>query len=272
TEMGISGLLLQDMMPDLNSVSSEGLLNIAKAAIKGSSLTSGLTSVANLKGDNDEITVKDILMNFTIEDGKLNVQPFDLGVGDYKANVSGTSTLAGDLDYRMKMEIPVGAVGTQANKLLSQYGMGGGNSSTISLPIKIGGTMDNPKYSLGGDGASTPKVTDVAKTAITQTTGVDIDAEKEKQRQKILSDAKTQADKVKATAKTQADRAKKEGYAQADKLVTQAGSNIIKKRIAQEAAKKLKLETDKQVNKILQEANQQADQIMKTAEEKAAKI
>lgn len=270
TEMGISGLLLQDMMPDLNTVAAEGLLNIAKAALKGSSLTSGLASVTKLKGDNNEITMKDVLMNFTIEDGKLNVQPFDLGVGNYNANVSGTSTLAGDLDYSMKMNIPAGAVGTQINNLLSQYGAGDGSSSTITLPIKIGGTIDDPKYSLGV--GEKPKVTDVAKTAITQTTGVDIDAEKEKQREKIMSDAKKQADKVKATAKTQADKVKKEGYAQADKLVTQAGSNIIKKKIAQEAAKKMKTETDKQVNKILQEANQQADKIIKAAEVQAAKV
>lgn len=270
TEMGISGLLQQDMMPDLNTVAAEGLLNIAKAALKGSSLTSGLANVTKLKSDNDEITMKDVLMNFTIENGKLNVQPFDIGVGNYSANVSGTSTLAGNLDYSMKMNIPAGAVGTQVNSLLSQYGAGDGSSSTITLPIKIGGTIDDPKYSLGA--GEKPKVTDMAKTAITQTTGVDIDAEKEKQREKIMSDAKNQADKIKATAKIQADKVKKEGYAQADKLVTQAGSNIIKKKIAQEAAKKMKAETDKQVNKLLQEANQQADEIMKAAEAQAAKI
>lgn len=269
TEMGISGLLQQDMMPDLNSVSAEGLLNIAKAALKGSSVTSGLSKVANLKSEGDELTLNDILLNFTIEDGNLDVKPFDLKLGNYKANVGGKSSLAGDLDYNMDMQIPAGAVGEQVNNLLSKYGMGGGNKSTINLPIKIGGTVDDPKYSLGKrTDSEKPKVTDVAKNVLTETAGVDVDAEKEK----IMADAKKQADAIKSTAQIQADKVKKEGYAQADKLVAQAGSNPIAKRVAQEAAKKAKAETDKQVNKILQDANQQADKLMKDAEAKAAKI
>ena len=45
-----------------------------------------------------------------------------------------------------------------------------------------------------------------------------------------------------------------------------------KKKVAEEAAKQLRQQTDKQVNNLLQEANLQADQILKEAEAQAAKI
>ena len=270
TKMSIGGLLQQDMMPDMNSVAASGLLNVASAALKGGKLTSGIANVANLKNKDNEITMNDVLMNFTIENGQLNVKPFDVKVGNYKANVGGTSSLAGNLDYNMDLSIPAGAVGSQVNNMLAQYGMGGGNSSTLNLPIKIGGTVDDPKFTLGK--GERPKATDVAKTTLKETTGIDIDAEKEKQREKIMADAKKQADALKANAERQADRVKKEGYAQADKLVAEAGSNPIKKRVAQEAAKKLKEQTDKQVDNILKEANDQADKLMKDAETEANKL
>lgn len=263
TTMNIGGLLQQDMMPDMNSIKAGGLLKVAKGALSGSNFTSGLASFTKLNNAKG-VTVKDVLVNFTIEDGKLNVKPFDISIGQYKTTVSGSSSFTGDLNYDLDMDLPAGVMGSKVTSLINKYSV-----------INVGGTYDDPKYSLKtkeGSPSTSDMVKDAASTAVTEATGVDVEAEKEKQRQKIMADAKKQADRVKANAKKQADRTKKEGYAQADKLVKDAGSNPIKKRIAKEAAKKMRNETDKSVNKILQGADKQADKIMKNAEAKAAKI
>ena len=59
---------------------------------------------------------------------------------------------------------------------------------------------------------------------------------------------------------------------QADELVKAAGSNPIKKKIAEEAAKKARAETDKQVEKTKAAARKQADGIMAKAREEADKV
>lgn len=148
TDFKIDGELLQNMMPNMRTVDGAGLIKIAQATLENSKLVSGITSLTKLD-DSDQVTLKDVLMSATIEDGKLSVKPFDVNFGNYKTTVSGSTHLDGTIDYNLKMDVPAGKLGTQFNALLSKYsGQKTDPNSTIPVTIALGGNYSDPRPSL----------------------------------------------------------------------------------------------------------------------------
>ena len=84
----------------------------------------------------------------SIANGRLNVKPFDVKLGNYVTTIAGSSGLDGSLDYSLKMNVPAGQLGSQVQGLLNQYA--GTNKPTSEIPITIGlgGTYDNPNMTL----------------------------------------------------------------------------------------------------------------------------
>lgn len=144
----ISGELLQNMMPNMGTVNGGGLVKIMQASLKESKILSGITSVTKLD-DTNEVTLKDVLMSASISNGRLSVKPFDAKFGDYKTTVSGSTGLDGSIDYKLKMDVPAGKLGTQFNSLIAQYSGGKSDpNSTIPLNITLGRTFTDPSVSL----------------------------------------------------------------------------------------------------------------------------
>lgn len=148
TDFKISGELLQDMMPNLKTVNGDGLVKVAQASLKESSLVSGITSLTKLD-DTNEVTLRDVLMSASIKDGKLSVKPFNVKFGQYATAVSGSTGIDGSIDYSLKMDVPAGKLGTQFNSFVSQY-TGGKNDPNAMVPLNIGlgGTFLSPKPTL----------------------------------------------------------------------------------------------------------------------------
>lgn len=140
----IGGGLTQQMMPDMATINSAGLLKIVEATIANSKLISGVTSLTKLD-NTDNVTLKDVLASFTIKDGKLSVKPFDVKFGSYKTTISGSTGLGGALDYALKMNVPAGKLGSQ---LTSLVGGTADPNKEIPLNIGLGGTFTNPKATL----------------------------------------------------------------------------------------------------------------------------
>jgi hypothetical protein len=148
TDFKISGELLQNMMPNLGTVNGDGLVKIAQAALKGSALVSGITSLTKLE-NTDNVTLRDVLMSASIKNGRLSVKPFDVKFGDYKTTVTGSTGIDGSIDYSLKMNVPAGKMGEQLNSFVSQYTGGKTDpNSTIPVNIGLGGTFLSPQPKL----------------------------------------------------------------------------------------------------------------------------
>ncbi|MEO9868979.1 hypothetical protein [Ekhidna sp.] len=295
TDFNVNGLLGEDMMPIMDEIYLSGLVNIAKATLDKGAFMQKLSAVAALKSgassESKKIELKDVLIATEIRDGKLYVEPFDLQVNGLKATVGGNNTLDGKLDYSMLLQdVPTGAIGNALNNAVSS--LTGGKklvSDKINLNLGIGGNYEDPQVKLLGtsnaDGGSSSATTDFKKELTSKVDDqkekaeaelakrkAELEKKKEEQRQKIISQSQVQADKIRAQGKASAEKVKKEGYAAADKLIKDAGSNPIKKKVAQEAAKKLRSEADKNAAKLESEANQKASKIESEAKANAAKI
>ena len=147
TDFKVNGELGQDMMPKMTTVNGAGLVKIAQATLTQSKLISGVTSLTKLN-DTDQVSMKDVLMNASISDGRLSVKPFDVKFGTYLTTITGSSGVDGSIDYSMKMMVPAGKLGSQFSGLVNQYA--GTNNSTSEIPLNIGltGTYKDPKTTL----------------------------------------------------------------------------------------------------------------------------
>jgi uncharacterized protein involved in outer membrane biogenesis len=163
TDFKLSGELLETMMPNLKTVSGDGLVKVAQATLKDSKLVSGITSLTKLDNTSD-VTMKDVLMSATIKDGRLSVKPFDVKFGNYKTTIAGSSGVDGSLDYKLKMDVPAGKLGTQFSSLV-----GGSKDPNATVPVNIGlgGNFLNPtpKLLMGDQKA---QVKDAATSAVKQ--------------------------------------------------------------------------------------------------------
>lgn len=289
TNFKVNGLIGSDMMPLMEEINLAGLVNIAQASLSKGDFVSKLNSIAAFNSgaastnSSEPISIKDVLIQTSIKDGRLFVEPFNLNVKGQKATLGGSNSLDGKLDYSMLIkEIPTGAVGAALNSAIGS--LAGGQklvSDKIDVDLGIGGTYDDVRVKLISTSASGAASGAAAAFRQQITSKVDdekakveaaLDRKKEEQRQKIISEAQAQAEEIRSKGKSSAGQVRKEGYAAADKLIADAGSNPIKKKVAQEAAKKLRAETDKKANAIEAESNKKADQLVSEAKEKAAKI
>lgn len=165
TDFKINGELLQNMMPNMSTVDGAGLIKIAQATVQESKLISGITSLTKLD-DTDNVTLKDVLMSATIQDGRLSVKPFDINMGNYKTTVTGSTLLDGTIDYNLKMDVPAGKLGTQFNSLVSKYaGQKADPNSTIPITIALGGKFNDPKPTLTMDSEQSAQVKEAVKEA-----------------------------------------------------------------------------------------------------------
>lgn len=128
----VNTLLDDTMSPVMNSLSGSGSLStkdISLSGVKAIDMVADIVKKPSLK----ETKVKDLKIDFTIADGRVNTKPFDIVLGDYKMNLSGSTGLDQSVDYTGKIEIP-----TSVGKL-SQLG---------TVDMKIGGTFTSPKVSI----------------------------------------------------------------------------------------------------------------------------
>jgi hypothetical protein len=148
--MDFTGKLGQDMMPILASLDGKGLLKVAETALKDSKILQEITSLTKLK-DVNTLRLKNISIPISINNGVMDVKPFDVKLWDYQANVQGTAGFDGSINYLINMEVPAGKFGSQANALLAGItGNAADENSTIPLSLNLTGTYNSPKVGLAG--------------------------------------------------------------------------------------------------------------------------
>lgn len=231
TDFALDGELNQSMMPNMATVNGGGLLKIAQASLKDSKLISGITSITKLS-DTDEVTMKDVLMSATLENGKLSVKPFDVKFGNYKTTVAGNTSLDGTIDYTLKMDVPAGKLGAQFNSLLTKYtGSQTDPNKPIPLTIGLGGNFTDPKPKLVMD-----EQKEQAKEAATQ-------AAKEEATKQIQKAVKgTEAEKALNTilgGKKDTTKTGTTDTTKATQPVTVPTATEVKEKVNEEAKKKV---------------------------------
>lgn len=244
-------------------------------------------------------TMRDVAASFFIQDGKINVKPFNLKMDKIKVDkIQGWTSLTQNIHYTMTMMVPKEMIPGDIIKRIEQgLGQLGGVAQKLNLgtlpafipvDVKVGGTVKKPEISTDFE-QSVKRLTGNLKDQATDLVNQAVDKVKDsvttivtdkidevktdliERKNKLMADAQKQADQVKATAKKQADAVRAEANKKADDVVA-AASNPVEKKIAERSAKEIREQGEKNAQKIEDEANKKADQIMKEAQEKADKL
>lgn len=130
-----------------------------------------------------DMKVKDMTLDFTIKDGRVETKPFDIKMGDYNLNLSGSTGLDQTIDYSGKVKLPASA---------------GNISKQMTLDLKIGGSFTSPKVSVDTKSMANQAVEAVADEALSklgQKLGLDsaATANKDSIKQKVTEKAAEKA-------------------------------------------------------------------------------
>jgi len=210
SKMALAGNLDKEMSPVMNTVSGNGLVKVASAALTGNKVleqVQQVTKVSNLL----PLQLKDILLQFEIKDGKVFVKPFDVNVGKTIMKIQGNQSISGALDYLVNMDIPVGAAGTAVNsKIAGLTGQGNTGSDKVHVNLLVGGTFEHPTVGID-KAAAKEKAKEAVKESVKQAVVDQIKTNPEIQK------AKDEAEKAKQALENQKketeERLKKEAEA-----------------------------------------------------------
>ena len=221
-----------DMMPDMKTLTSNGVLDIPQAEIGGFPPLDALADKLKMP-DIKKLTVKGIHPSYYIANGRFYLkEPVEFSAGDAKFSIIGSSGLDKSLDYTMQVEMPAGQLQNQANSIISQAlkqkNMQVLSGQSIKANVLIKGTMDKPEISVS--------LKDLA-------TGT--------------------ANAIKQKAKEELDKQKKEIQEKAQKEMDQQ-----KQKLQQEANQKIQEEKQKQQQQLQKQADEQKKKLENQAKDK----
>jgi uncharacterized protein involved in outer membrane biogenesis len=215
TSFTLGGELQPDMMPNLSTLSGQGLVELANAALKDSKIISGITSFAS-QNVTDEIGLNNIKLNAEIRNGRMHVRPFDFRLGSIEATAQGSNGIDGSLDYTVGMEVPTGQLGQALNQAIaSRLGQSGVVPQNVKVNIRVGGTYNDPKIGLasteqasGGSSVAT-QARDAAAERVAE--------EKEALKEEVKEQIEEKREEIQELVDEQKERAKEEVKKEVDK-------------------------------------------------------
>ena len=170
------------MSPVLETMQGDGSLSTRDLSLSGVKAIDQIADAVKQPGLK-EMKVKDMTLDFTIKDGRVETKPFDIKMGDYNLNLSGSTGLDQTIDYSGKVKLPASA---------------GSISKQMTLDLKIGGSFTSPKVSVDTKSMANQAVEAVADEALSklgQKLGLDsaATANKDSIKQKVTEKAAEKA-------------------------------------------------------------------------------
>lgn len=158
-KMNIETRLDETMTPVIPSLVADGMLSTKDISLDGVTVIQEVADILQ-KPSLKNTRVKDMKLEFTVKDGRVSTKPFDIKLGDYKINISGTTGLDQTIDYRGKITVPESL----------------GKASRLgTVDMTIGGTFTSPKVGIDLESLAKSAVKEVAKDAIGKLLGSDAD-------------------------------------------------------------------------------------------------
>jgi hypothetical protein len=284
TSLSLTSFLDQHMAPVLSTIVGAGRLMSSSVEINNSKTFEKIGDI--LKNDRLKIlSLNNLDVDFEVRNGRVYIKPFDIKLGQKKLNISGDQGIDQTMNYTMLMNIPRSELGTGAGSALdgltslaSQQGLALDFGDAVDIRFLVTGTFLDPQVKpVFGKGSGT--IGGQVKEQVIERVTEEVEQVKQEVSQEvkekaelILKEAEENAQKVRDEAKRLGEELVKAADAQGQKMIKEAGTNPIKKRIAEESAKKLKSEAEDKAQRLEEEANKRADQILNEARAKADQL
>lgn len=287
--LDLKTMLDKQMMPINATVDAKGNLKTDDVVLTGYVPMIKLAEKTGLDKWKQPIHIKDVNVNFTIQQGIIKVQPFTVKVDDIPVKMEGQATLDQKIDYTLETDVPLdkfpSGLINQANSFIGQINKKLGTQlkpgNKINLIARITGDVTNPEVKVTSKALGEEAVQDLKEQAVQlvkeevvkQATEFKNDAlEKAKaEKEKLVQEAAKQAEKIKSEARAAAEKAKSQAYAEAEKVASKGG-NFIEKAANKKLAEEMKKSADKAYAKSIAEADKKADLLVKDANTKGDQL
>ncbi|MGH7481466.1 MAG: AsmA-like C-terminal region-containing protein [Longimicrobiales bacterium] len=221
-------------------------------------------------------TLGTVASSFEIRDGRVHVEPFELGIGGTHLRAAGSHGVDHSLAYGLTLELPRSVLGEEARRTLA--GLASRTAGTaldlddaarVTIGVDVTGTVADPTLAmnLAGTVGSVRQVADAGVAAVEQRVdSVATEARRaaEARAATLVADAERQAATIREEAGALAATVRREGHEQADALLAQA-SGPAARIAAQAAANRLRAEADERADRIILEADTRADALVAEA-------
>jgi len=235
-----------NMIPDLNTLSSSGTIQTGNLKISNVAALQKLDDILKLNRFK-EFETNPLSLFYLIENGKLNIKPFDLKSGNLMGTLGGNVLIASqELDLDFIIQMPRSEFGGAANSVLeglvkqaNQKGAKIKLGETVTIHAKITGQANNPKISTNLVESSKTLASDMKKQAEDEFNKKKIEIE-----QKAQAELEAQKQAAQARMKQEEERLRQETE-QKKKLLEEKA-----KRQADSLEKKGKDELKKRLKKV----------------------
>lgn len=281
--------------PDYQTMTGNGSIRTKNIYIEGFEPLNKLASKLKIEKLAKQ-NISDLSITFKIKDGRYWLDKTSTKIGNYPAEIEGSTGIDQTIDYITTLSIPRSEFGTQANDVLTGLvdkakanGVDVNLGETVNVTAFIKGTVTDPKIETNLKEAA-DNMMDELKDAVKEKVEEKIEEVKENvkekasaEAQKILKDAEEKAAKIRGEAKLGADKirsdskaaakeirdnAKKEG----DNLIKEAGTNPLKKKPAEIAAAEINKKAEEKAAKIEADGEAKANRFEEEADKKAQAV
>ncbi len=173
TNLEIKGSLTHDLSPVLASINGDALAQLLTKKIKpgAAPLLDKLDEKLSFIDLND-INLSNLTTKLKLQDGAVQVSPFDFNIKDIVVTASGKHSLTNDMDYTMSLNVPAKYLGKDGAAVLSKLRASEIEDLTVPVPVSFTGTMSKPNVNVG------------IQTAITNLTSQIVEIQKQRLKQK----------------------------------------------------------------------------------------
>ncbi len=259
TDLVLEGKLGQDLFPKLGTLNAKGLFETAEARLTNFKPLNKLGQALNINEFKENTTFKKLIAIFQIEDGRVNIEPFNLKIAGVPLVIQGQHGLEMDMDYQIRAAIPREMIkgnivtGTALSALdqlagqASRLGLDIAPGDTLNVDINLLGSMNDPelKFKLLGSNDGTGSVQDAVADAVKDRVQAEVDT----RRQEAEAEVNQQVDRVKADAQRRIDSLRNLGASRAQiiqdsiRRAADAEAARLKEQAARELRNRLRLDS-----------------------------
>jgi hypothetical protein len=301
----LDALLDEGLSPVLESLRGSGGLRSSAVRLQNTPTLSALSDELKINELRD-LSLRDLRLAFSFAEGKLELPPVGLQLGELRARVSGVTYFDQRLSYEMNFEIPRSWFGQEANQVLeglvaeaAGLGVQFSPGERVPVDVLVGGTFRQPELSVSLAalrGRMEQQLREEASRLLRETEDrmrqeaeqarqqlqeeaeqrvedvrEQVDEEVEARVARIMEEAGRQAARVRLQAANTAESIRREAREQGQRLEREAQGPIAQ-AAARRTAQALISEADRRAAQIEQEAERNAERLLEEARQQAERI
>ncbi|MEM7187614.1 MAG: AsmA-like C-terminal region-containing protein, partial [Bacteroidota bacterium] len=154
TTLRLQGELNNDLTPNLKTLAGNAIAQVLTAEV-----SKERTPLLSKLGEQlrflnlEELSLRNISTALDFDNGNIVVHPFDFEIDDVKFTAGGSHGLDKSIDYDVTMDMPARLLGGEVNKLLSKLDPQDAQTTRVSIPMGLNGTLTQPSVNINTQAA-----------------------------------------------------------------------------------------------------------------------